>query len=88
MKSKTVRRVLRVIAFGVATGIIFIGAGNIWGFDALESAGFGATGAVLGLLAVLLFTYAGKDKVSDEDFNTAINDAIEHVNSKVNNKSK
>lgn len=82
MKNKNMRRVLRVVAFGIGTGIVFMGAGNVWGFDALSSAGFGATGAVLGLLAVLAFTFAGKDKVTDEDFNSAINEAIQQVNSK------
>lgn len=82
MKNKNLRRVFRVAAFGVGTGIVFMGAGNVWGFDALQSAGFGATGAVLGLIAVLAFTFAGKDKVSDDDFNSAINEAIQQINSK------
>lgn len=82
MKNKNVRRITRVAAFGVGTGIVFMGAGNVWGFDALQSAGFGATGAVLGLIAVLAFTFAGKDKVSDDDFNSAINEAIQQINSK------
>ncbi len=80
--NKHIRRVLRVAAFGLGTAILSLGAGNVWDFSALESAGFGATIAILGLLAVLSFTFAGKDKVSDEDFNSAINEAIEQVNSK------
>ena len=63
-----------------------MGAGNIWGFEALQSAGFGATGAVLGLIAVLAFTYAGKGNVPEKDFDNAINEAIETVNSKTKKK--
>lgn len=80
--NKNLKRALRVGAFGVGTGIMFMGAGNIWGFDALSSAGFGATGAVLGLLAVLAFTYAGKGNVPEKDFDNAINEAIQEVSSK------
>jgi hypothetical protein len=77
----TIRRTLRVIAFAFATGIAFMGAGNVFGFSALESAGFGATGAVLGLISVLLFNFAAKDGVSDTEFETAINQAIQQVQS-------
>jgi hypothetical protein len=80
--NKNLKRALRVGAFGIGTGIMFMGAGNIWGFDALSSAGFGATGAVLGLLAVLSFTYAGKGNVPEKDFDSAINEAIQEVSSK------
>lgn len=86
MQNKNVKRGLRVVAFGLGTGIMFMGAGNVWGFDALESAGFGATGAVLGLIAVLAFTYASKGNVPEKDFDRAIDDAIEHVNSKTSKK--
>ena len=86
MNKRHIRRLARVAAFAIATGIAFMGAGNIWGFDALESAGFGATGAVLGLVAVLLFTFASKDKVTDTDFDNAINQAIEQVQSKTTKK--
>lgn len=58
-----------------------MGAGNVFGISAIQSAAFGAVGAVLGLIATLLFTYASKANVPDEDFNQAINKAIESVQS-------
>ena len=81
-----ISRGLRVAAFALATGIAFMGAGNVFGISAIQSAAFGAVGAVLGLMATLLFTYAGKASVPDEDFNKAINQAIESVNSDTENK--
>jgi hypothetical protein len=81
-----ITRTLRVVAFAVATGIAFMGAGNVFGISAIQSAAFGAVGAVLGLVATLLFTYAGKASVPDEDFNQAINKAIESVSSEVKKK--
>ena len=81
-------RTLRVLAFALATGIAFMGAGNVFGISAVQSAAFGAVGAVLGLLATLLFTYASKAVVPDEDFNTAINKAIESVKSDSDKKTK
>jgi len=76
-----ITRGLRVLAFALATGIAFMGAGNVFGISAVQSAAFGAVGAVLGLVATLLFTYASKANVPDEDFNQAINKAIESVQS-------
>ena len=81
-----ITRTLRILAFALATGIAFMGAGNVFGISAVQSAAFGAVGAVLGLLATLLFTYAGKASVPDEDFNNAINKAIESVSSEGKNK--
>ncbi len=81
-----ITRSLRVLAFAVATGIAFMGAGNVFGISAVQSAAFGAVGAVLGLLATLLFTYASKASVPDEDFDSAINKAIESVASDTKDK--
>lgn len=81
-----ITRTLRILAFALATGIAFMGAGNVFGISAIQSAAFGAVGAVLGLLATLLFTYAGKASVPDEDFNQAINKAIESVSSETKKK--
>jgi hypothetical protein len=78
--------VLRIAAFAIGAGIAFLGAGSLQGLQPLESAQFGATGAVLGLLMAILFTYAGKGEVPDEDFDTSINSAIETVNSKTKKK--
>ena len=86
IKNKKIRRFLRVLAFAGGAGIAFMGAGNVWGYSALSSALFGATGAVLGLVMALLFTYAVKDEVPDEDFDNAINSAIEQVESKAAKK--
>ena len=86
LKSSPVKRVLRIAAFAIGAGIAFLGAGSIQGLQPLESAQFGATGAVLGLAMAILFTFAGKDEVPDEDFDTSINSAIETVNSKTKKK--
>lgn len=76
------KRYKRVAAFTVGAGIAFLGAGSIYGYSALESALFGATGAVLGLVMALSFNYAGKGEVSDKDFDGAISEAISSVASK------
>ena len=86
LKSNPIKRVLRIGAFAVGAGIAFLGAGSIQGLQPLESAQFGATGAVLGLAMAILFTYAGKGQVPDDDFNNSINSAIETVNSKTKKK--
>jgi len=76
------KRFKRVAAFALGAGIGFIGAGNFYGYTAIESALFGATGAVLGLIMALSFNYAGKGEVPDKDFDAAISDAINSVASK------
>ena len=86
LKSSPVKRVLRIAAFAIGAGIAFLGAGSLQGLQPLESAQFGATGAVLGLAMAILFTYAGKGEVPDEDFDTSINSAIETVNSRTKKK--
>ena len=88
LKSNPIKRVLRIGAFAVGAGIAFLGAGSIQGLQPLESAQFGATGAVLGLAMALLFTYAGKGNVPDDDFDNSINSAIETVNSKTKKSDK
>lgn len=85
---KPVRRLFRVLAFGFGAGVTGLAAGNLWGFSALQSAGFGASLAVLGLLAALSWVYAGKGEVSDQDFDRAVNDAIETVRSKSSKEEK
>lgn len=86
LASKAAKRLYRVAMFALGAGIAFMGAGNIQGYSALESAQFGATGSLLGLIMALAFTYAGKAEVSDEDFNNSMNSAIESVNSKSGDK--
>lgn len=80
--NKVTKRVLRTAAFALGAGIAFIGAGSIFSISALESALFGATGAILGLVMALAFTYAGKGKIDDTDFDTHINESINSVTSK------
>lgn len=86
LQSKHTKRLLRVAAFALGAGIAFLGAGNIQGLSALESARFGATGAVLGLIMALSFIYAGKGEVPEDDFDQSINSAIENVSSKTKPK--
>jgi hypothetical protein len=66
----------------LGAGIAFLGAGNIYGYSAFESALFGATGSILGLLMALAFNYAGKGEIQDKDFDSALSDAINSVASK------
>lgn len=80
------KRYKRVAAFTLGVGIAFLGAGSIYGYPALDSALFGATGSVLGLVMALAFNYAGKGEVSDKDFDTAISEAINSVSSKRDEK--
>lgn len=76
------KRFKRVAAFALGAGIAFLGAGNVYGYSAIESALFGATGSILGLLMALAFNYAGKGEVPEKDFDAAISDAINSVASK------
>lgn len=86
LKSRNAKRVYRAAAFTLGTGIAFLGAGSIQGYSALESARFGATGALLGLIGALAFIYASKAEVTNEDFDKTINSAIESVSSKTADK--
>lgn len=76
------KRFKRVSAFTLGAGIAFLGAGSVYGYTALDSALFGATGAVLGLVMALSFGYAGKGSVDDKDFDSAMSEAINSVSSK------
>ena len=76
------KRYKRVAAFALGAGIAFLGAGNVYGYSAIESALFGATGSILGLIMALAFNYAGKGEIPEKDFDAAISDAINSVASK------
>lgn len=76
------KRAKRVAAFTLGAGIAFLGAGNVYGYSALESAAFGATGSILGLAMALSFNYAGKGQVDEKDFDAAMSEAISSVSSK------
>jgi len=80
--SRIPKRAKRVVAFMVGAGIAFLGAGNIYGYTALQSAVFGATGSILGLVMALSFNYAGKGEVDDKAFDAAMSEAISSVSSK------
>jgi len=82
------KRAKRVAAFMLGAGIAFLGAGNIYGYTALQSAVFGATGSILGLVMALSFNYAGKGEVPDKDFDAAMSDAISSVASKTKKDDK
>lgn len=83
-----VKRAKRILAFGVAAGLVSPGAGawvnelGIAQIDAIASAIFGAIVVLVALIAALLITYAGKGEVSDADFDSHINAAIENIKSK------
>lgn len=81
-------RFKRIAAFALGAGIAFLGAGAVYSMPPLQSALFGATGSVLGLVMALAFTYAGKGEVPNEDFDQAINSSIEAVSSKTKPKDK
>lgn len=65
-----------------------MGVGNLplFSMSALDSVIFGALGSLIALAMALSFTYAGKGEVSDQDFDSHINAAIESVNSKTKDK--
>lgn len=79
---KTIARVKRILAFGLAAGILSPGAGNWMGIDAITSAIFGGIIVISSLIAALLLTYAGKGEVSDADFDSHIKEAITNLDSK------
>jgi hypothetical protein len=85
---KIPKRIKRTAALALGAGLASMGVGNLPGFNmnALESVTFGALVSVIALVMQLSFTYAGKGKVPDEDFDAHINSAIESVNSKTKDK--
>jgi len=80
--NKLLKRFTRIGAFALGVGLAALGAGNVLGFGAVESAAFGASMAVIGLVGAILLTYAAKGEVPDQDFDSHINSAIENVKSK------
>jgi hypothetical protein len=85
---KFVKRLLRIAAFAVGAGIAGLGAGSVLGMSALQSAVFGALLAVVGLVGALSFVFSVKGQVPDEDFDNAINSAVETVRSKTSKEVK
>jgi hypothetical protein len=64
-----------------------MGAGNVMGFSALESAMFGAAGSLMGLVIGLLFNYALDGVLDDAEFDANMKQAVDTVQSKTK-KSK
>jgi hypothetical protein len=83
---KQIKRALRVVAFAIGSGIVFIAAGAIGGMNPFDAALIGASGAVMVLGVAILFEYAAKGEVSDEAFNEAINTGIQKVKSETDKK--
>lgn len=86
--AKYLKRVLRIAAFALGAGIAGLGAGSVLGMSAIQSAAFGALLAVVGLVGALSFIFSVKGQVPDEDFDNAINAAVETVRSKTNKEIK
>ena len=84
--NKHIKRALRVLAFAIGSGIVFIAAGSIGGMSALDAALIGATGAIMVIAVAILFEYAGKGQVTDEAFDDAINTGIQKVKSDTEKK--
>lgn len=82
------KRVLRIAAFALGAGIAGLGAGSVLGMSAVQSALFGALLAVVGLVGALSFIFSVKGEVPDEDFDNAINSAVETVRSKTSKENK
>jgi hypothetical protein len=87
MKNTLLKRLVRVLAFALGAGIAGLGAGAVLGFSAVQSAMFGSLAAVIGLVGALSFVFAIKGEVPEDDFNNAINSAVETVRAK-SEKSK
>jgi hypothetical protein len=79
---KTIKRVSRIGAFGLGAGLSFMGAGNLMGFGAFESAIFGASGSLIGLATGYLFNYAIDGILDDSEFDAGMKQAVDVVHSK------
>ncbi len=86
--NKHIKRALRVLAFAIGSGIVFIAAGSVGGMSPLDAAIIGATGAMMVITVAILFEYAGKGQVTDEAFDEAINTGIQKVKADTESKKK
>lgn len=84
---QAVKRTTRILAFTIAAGLSFTGAGSWLGFAAFESAVFGAIGSLTGLIIGLLFNYALDGFLDDAEFDANMKQAVDTVQSKTK-KSK
>ena len=85
---KQIKRGLRMLAFGLGAGIVFITAGSITGMTPLAAGVTGGLGAVLVVVVALSFEYAARGHVSDDAFDEAINTGIQKVKAETDKKSK
>lgn len=83
---KQIKRVLRILAFGLGAGIVFVTAGAIGGISPLQAGLIGALGAVLVVIVAVSFEYAAKGAVTDEAFNEAIQSGIQKVKADTDKK--
>ena len=83
---KHIKRALRVLAFAVGSGLVFIAAGSVGGMSPFNAALIGATGAIMVIAVAILFEYAGKGQVTDEAFDDAINTGIQKVKADTDKK--
>lgn len=85
--NKQLKRLLRVLAFGLGAGIVFVTAGAIGGISPLHAGLIGGLGAVLVVVVAISFEYAAKGRVTDEAFDEAINTGIQKVKADTAKKS-
>jgi hypothetical protein len=74
-----IKRLLRIAAFCLGAGIVFVTAGAIGGITPLHAGLIGALGAGLVVVVAIAFEYASKGKVTDEAFDEAIQTGIQKV---------
>jgi ammonia channel protein AmtB len=83
---KQIKRVLRILAFGLGAGIVFVTAGAIGGISPLQAGLIGALGAILVVIVAISFEYAAKGSVSDQSFDEAIQTGIQKVKADTDKK--
>jgi hypothetical protein len=86
--NKHFKRLLRVAAFMLGAGIVFVTAGAIGGITPLHAGLIGGLGAGLVVVVAISFEYAAKGKVTDEAFDEAIQTGIQKVKADTEKKSK
>jgi hypothetical protein len=85
---KQIKRLLRILAFGLGAGIVFVTAGAIGGITPLHAGLIGALGAILVVIVAISFEYASKGEVSDQSFDDAIQTGIQKVKADTTKKDK
>jgi uncharacterized membrane protein YkgB len=85
---KQIKRLLRILAFGLGAGIVFVTAGAIGGITPLHAGLIGALGAILVVIVAISFEYASKGSVSDQSFDEAIQTGIQKVKADTTKKDK